>query len=488
MKRHHLILVIILLIALFFRTYKIIDRIEFAHDGDLYSWIVEDIAVNHHFRLIGQLTSAPGIFIGPIFYYTLVPFFILTHMDPIGSLIPVTILGLLTVFSYYFVLSKLFKKEVGLIAAFLYAVLLVTVNTDRWVVPTVTTSMWAIWYFYALMMISRGNFFILPLLGVLIGFIWDIHIALIPTLIAVPFAILISRKSPKAREIVNFIIIFFITSLPLIAFELRHNFSQTLSLINNLTTPLPGPTGFYKSKLVLDMVARNTNSLFFTPQSFNFTNNILFVLTILLSTLILVKTKLIRLKELLPLYVWIIGPIVFFSISSSPISEYYFANIGVLFIIFVSLFLCVIYKSSVVGKVIVLTILTIICLKNAYFLVNQSFYNKGYVEKKALVATIKKDAIEKQYPCVGITYITAPGENVGFRYFFYLNKIHLVHPSTDVPTYNIVIPDELSKEPEKKFGHIGLILPNKVPQKEVYEKSCQIPNTNLTDSMFGYVE
>ena len=68
MRRSHLlILALILVIGLFFRSYQLTERFEFAHDGDLYSWIVKDIVVNHHFRLIGQLTSAPGIFIGGLF-------------------------------------------------------------------------------------------------------------------------------------------------------------------------------------------------------------------------------------------------------------------------------------------------------------------------------------------------------------------------------------------------------------------------------------
>ena len=79
-------------------------------------------------------------------------------------------------FSLYFVLSKLFKTEVGLIGAFLYAVLLSTVNTDRWVVPTITTNLWVAWYFYTVIKISRGDYKILPLLGILIALIWHIQL------------------------------------------------------------------------------------------------------------------------------------------------------------------------------------------------------------------------------------------------------------------------------------------------------------------------
>ncbi len=497
MKRFPWILIFIILVGLFFRTYQIVDRFEFGHDGDLYSWIVKDIVINHHPRLIGQLTSAPGIFIGPFFYYLLVPFFLMTNMDPIGALIPATIIGLLTILSYYIVLSKIFKKSVGLIAAFLYAVLITTVNLDRWVVPTISTSLWAIWYLYSLVLLSRGNFSVFPILGILIGLIWHVHIALIPSLIAIPFAIFISKKLPTLKQIINFIVTFFITSIPLILFELRHNSGQTLALINNFTASRDGASGFYKFQLVLEMVTKNLNTLFFSPQSFNFTNNIFFVLLILLLPSILIykqslrashTKEYLRFKDIAPLYVWFVGVIVFFSLSSSPISEYYFTNLSVIFITIVSLIFSLIFKSSHIGKILILIILSIVLFKNAYFLINQSYYNKGYIERKNLVEFVKQDAKMKGFPCMGISYITALGENVGFRYFFYLSKIHLVHPSFDIPVYNIVIPFELSKEVEKKIGHIGLILPDKIPPQETIKKSCQTPDTNLTDPVLGYVE
>ncbi len=489
-KRPHLIILgLILLTGLFFRSFQVIERFEFAHDGDLYSWIVKDILVNGHFRLIGQLTSAPGIFIGPLFYYLLVPFFLITGMEPVGVVILAILTGLLAIFSYYFVLSKLFRKEVGLIAAFLYAVLLATAASDRWVVPTITTSLWAIWYFYSILMISRGSFSVLPILGVLIGLIWHVHIAIIPALTAIPVALMLSSKVPSFKQTVKFILALFIVSLPLIIFELRHNFLQTSAFLNNFFVYREGPTGLYKLQLVTEMITKNINALFFTPQSFNFTNNFFFVLIILLSALAAAKADLISFKQVFTLYAWIFGVILFFFLSSSPISEYYFINIHVIFIAIISLLLYLLFRSSLLGKVAVFLLLSLLLIKNVNFLITQDFYHKGYLEKKKVVEFISEDAQRKGYPCIGISYITSPGENVGFRYLLYLKKLHLVHPSLNVPVYNIVIPDELAlEEVKQKFGHIGIIPPVNIPAKEVIQTSCKIPNTNITDSMFGYVE
>ena len=490
MRRSHLlILALILVIGLFFRSYQLTERFEFAHDGDLYSWIVKDIVVNHHFRLIGQLTSAPGIFIGGLFYYLLIPFFLLSNMDPIGTTSFAIIIGLVTIFSLYFVLSKLFKTEVGLIASFLYATLLTTVNADRWIVPTVTTNLWVIWYFYGVIKIARGDYRVLPILGILIGLIWHVHIALIPALIAIPAAIYFAKKLPNTKQVAQFFIALFATSLPLLMFEARHGFGQTLSLISNFTTPQVGATGLYKLTLVLNMVVKNISVLFFAPQSFSQTFNIFFVLIIILLGFLLIRKKILSQKEFLIFLIWIAGVIAFFGLSSSPISEYYFSNIGIIFLSLVSLLLYLIFKSSYLGKALVAGLLILIPIKNGYFVITNDYYNKGYVEKKAVVNFIKTDSENRGFPCIGISYITAAGENVGFRYFFYLKNMHIVHPSLNIPVYNIVIPDELSLgEAKQKFGHIGVIPPTKVPSLETIQKTCQTPNTNLTDSLFGYVD
>lgn len=483
---HHLIIILILILALFFRTYKVVERFEFAHDGDLYSWMVKDIVINHHFRLVGQETSASGIFIGPLFYYLITPFFILTNMDPLGAVIPITIIGILTVLSYYFVFAKLFNVKIGLIAAFLYAVLLS--QLDRWVVPSTPSNLWTIWYFYVILMLARGNFSLLPILGVLIGLIWHIHIVLIPSLLAIPFAIFLSGKFPNLRQMVYFLIALIITSLPLIIFEVKHNFQQFFNILSNFSAPREGAEGFYKFQLVLDMIIKNINILFFAPHSLKLTDNILFPSIILLSAVYLIKKSLLKINEYIPLITWILGVIVFFSITSSPISEYYFHNIEVIFLAIISLLFYSIFRSSIWGKRLSLGILLLVAIKNILFFVTQNHSNNGYVERKAVVDYIVSDAESKNFPCFSINYITSPGENVGFRYFFYLKGAKLAVAGNGSPVYSIVIPIGYSQEVEKKFGHIGIITPKEIRSRAAIDYACSGLNTNLTDPMFGYVE
>ncbi len=485
-----LILLAILAVGTFFRTFDIIGRFDFAHDGDLYSWIVKDIVINHHFRLIGQLTSAPGIFIGPVFYYLLIPYFLIFNMDPIAGVALAITVSLLTLISFYFVFTTLFNKTIGLIVTFLDATLLYFVQYDRWVVPTIFANLWVVWYFYSILKLARGNFAVLPLLGILIGLIWHVHIALLPALLAVPVAILLSKKLPSLKQFLSFLVTFSITFLPLMLFEIRHSFSQTHAILTNFTTKQPGiPTDQYKLFLVLEKISRNVNDLLFAPQSFPLPNNIVLIILLLLSGFWLLKKKLLKIGELISLYTWFIGVVVFFSLTPSPISEYYFFNLNIIFLCIVSLLLYFVYKSNNLGKVLVFTLFGGLLIKNIYFFTTQYIYHKGYVERKAVTDFIASDSKLKNYPCFAITYITSPGENVGFRYFFYLNNLHIIKAGKNVPVYNIVLPDELAqKEIEKKFGHIGIITPKGNINNQDLQKTCEGPNTNLTDPMLGYTE
>ncbi len=483
-----LILGLILLIALFFRTYQLTERFAFAHDGDLYSWIVKDIAVDHHFRLIGQLTSAEGVFIGPLFYYLLVPFFLISKMDPIRVTLLGTIIGMLAVISYYFVLTRLFNRTVGLVSAFLHASLFATVDFDRWIVPTLPAKLWTIWYLYVIIKLSRGNFSVLPILGILIGLIWHVHIALLPTLLVIPATIILAKKLPSIKQVLLFLAALIITSLPLIIFELRHNFLQTTSLIANFSIQHGGETGLPKFIQVTEMIAKNINYLFLAPQSLSQNLKLPFMLLILLSSVLLIKSKILKSKEALILLTWLLSVVLFFTFSSTIISEYYFANLEIIFILLVSLLITLLIQYSKTARYLTIFILILVLLKNANFFINLTPYKVGYIYRKAAAGYITQDAKNKGYPCIGITYITAAGENVGFRYFFYLNNQHLVHPSYDVPVYNIVLPFHYSSEVKEKFGVIGVIPPTSIPTKETIQKSCETPNTNLTDSLFGYVD
>ncbi|MDP2632357.1 MAG: glycosyltransferase family 39 protein, partial [Candidatus Curtissbacteria bacterium] len=274
------ILLVILALGLFFRIYNFESLYTFDHDQDLSAWIVRDIIVNHHPRLIGQLTSIDSVFIGPLYYYVLAFFFAIFKMNPLSAHIPATLIGLATIASIYFVFSKLFTKTTGLVGAFFYATSISLVTLDRWIVPTLPTVLWSVWLLHVVLNLLKGNFKVLPIAGLLIGLIWHIHVGLLPLVFLIPAAILMSGKRPKFSKLIIPAIIIIFLSLPIIVFETRHNFMQSKGFYQALSYVREDqPTGLLRLKMVLPGASSALSRTIFPrtnfPYSFVFLSFIL---------------------------------------------------------------------------------------------------------------------------------------------------------------------------------------------------------------------
>ena len=187
--------------------------------------IVKRMIVDHKFTLLGPTTSVGSIYMGPVYYYMMIPFLWAWNLDPVGPSVMVAILSVFTVFLIYLIGRDFFHKNIGLIASFLYAISPLTILYGRssWnpnVVPFFSTLL-----IYALLSVvvkKKNNFLLLA--GFCLGILIQLHYV---TLMLVPIIIgslaLIRFKVPIKKYILSFI--FFIVSFsPFLLFELRHQF------------------------------------------------------------------------------------------------------------------------------------------------------------------------------------------------------------------------------------------------------------------------
>lgn len=478
----------ILLVGFFLRIYKLDELFFYGHDNDLAGWVVKDVVVNKHLRLVGQETSTRGIFIGPLYYYLLIPFYLLTGMDPIGGAFLVTFLGILSIYSCYFVVSRAFSKRGGLIAAFIYATSIYTVLNDREVVPTMPVMLWSIWFLYALhLVLNRKYSYGLIIFGLLSGLIWHLNVSLVLVFPLVPIAILLSKSKPKLKDISLGLLTFLGASLPLIAFELKHNLLQTRALVAAFSTSQGDiVSGWEKVQRTLLLLGKNFSSLFWahalpTPHKFA-----LYLLAGL--GVYLFYKKLISRQWAVLVSLWLVAYVVFFSFYSKILSEYYLNGTIIVAIILLSLFVDHVYSQKSVRWLAIL-LLSVFAAVHSHRLFTADINESGYVEKKAVVKAIKEDAQKHGFPCVSVSYITNPGYEFGYRYFYWLEDMHVNRPDSGSPVYSIVFPQKPIFPQDASFGAIGLIYPEYSRYtKESVEKSCSGANSNLTDPMFGYTQ
>ena len=244
-------LLLIIGVALFFRLYKLREFYIFEHDQDLYSFIVRDI-LSGHLRLIGQLTSIEGVFIGPLYYYLLAPFYALFGYNPLSAYFVATSVAVATLLSIYYVFYKLYSPKAALIGVFLYACSLPLAFFDRWIVPTQPTILWSVWYLYALFITLKGDKRGLLLFGILAGLIWHIHVALLPLLLLVPASIFLAKIKYQRKYIFWAIAFFVFLTLPFWLFEIRHGFQQTAGLIASIGQDKNGIKGIERFFLAVD--------------------------------------------------------------------------------------------------------------------------------------------------------------------------------------------------------------------------------------------
>lgn len=487
-KKHYVILSI-LLIGLLLRVYKFEVLFQYNHDQDLLSWFVKDILENKHLRLIGQETSNPGVFIGPLFYYLLIPFYILSGMDPIGGIWFSVISGCLAIASFYFVFSKIFNKNVGLIAAFIYSVSSYTVFTDREVVPTQPAMMWTVWYLYAVFLILKGRQkwgFLLA--GILLGLIWHINLALGLLVPLILVAWVFSREKLSVKYVSFGIIAALLIASPVILFELKHNFQQVHSVVAALTTDkahVQG-TGMGLAKLdrTFQLINKNTTSLFF-PFLSQLHADIVTIILIICAAFIY-RRKLIEKRLFLIVVSWQLLFIIFFTLNPINLSEYYINGMNVIWIAVMSITLFHI-AGNLKFPVVAYCILALFAGVQVHKTLTIPVDASGYIQRKAITQFIKTDSLQHNYPCVSVSYITDPGRDLGYRYFYYLEEMHVNQPKSGSPVYTIVFPHSKVDRIDKSFGALGLILPDydRYSAGKVAE-SCSGQNANLTDPMFGF--
>lgn len=482
----HKYLIIILVIGLFFRSYHLKELFMYNHDQDLAGWFIKDVFIDKHLRLIGQETSTHGIFIGPLFYYMLIPFYALFGMDPIGGTYLTIFLGLFTVWSFYFVFSKIFEKNVGLFAALIYAVSLYTVWNDREVVPTMPVILWSVWFLYGVNLLLNGKqkkAFIL--LGTLVGLIWHLNMALILLLPIILLALFISKKRIEFNGLLYGAGSFLLTSLPLILFEVRHGFSQTKALVFSLTTDQKDIlTGFNKVKRVIYLASKDLSGLLWGTE-FDIKFEYVFFGLILITVFLAINLK--KYKNIfIILFGWLTLYLVFFSFYSKIVSEYYLNGLITFYIGVIALLLANLYKSKKL-RILGVILTTFFIVINFQRLINFPINRSGYTQRKDIVQYIKNDSTQKGYPCVSISYITDPGYDLGYRYFIWLTNLKTKPVSEKVPVYSIVYPQKPVFKADRSFGSIDIINPEygKYNSTSVTD-ACEGPDHNLEYPMFGF--
>ncbi len=394
-KLEYLLLFLILLFSAFFRLFRLNLLLGFWYDQGRDALVIWDLIHYHKFFLIGPVTGIGGIFLGPFYYYLLTPFYLLGKGNPVTAAAAIQWMTIGAVFLIYLIGKKIFNKEIGLIAAFLYGFSYLQIAFSRWLANPAPLP------FFALLIVlflyefinGRKNFLILALF--LTGLCLQLEAASATFFLPSILLILIwQRKKLNFKLLFLSFIAFFVTLLPQVYFNFRHEGILVLAFKKFLIEEksFKVPFGQILLKRLLTYYDVFTNKIF--PPS-GLTG--IPILALFSAGLIFFHEKIFDKKGKF-LLTWLFVPLVcylFYQGNHGYIWDYYFAGIIPVFFILLSVSLFYLFKKNSFGKILVGVFLFV------FFLVNLNYLRKYYVAGIGITLGAQKKAIDWIYKEAG---------------------------------------------------------------------------------------
>lgn len=446
-KKESYIFLIIIALSIFFRFYQLGERFHFDWDQERDAQVVWQILKEGKLTLIGPRVVGPeAFFLGPLWFYLLVPFYFIFNMDPIAAAFFASSVGVITITALYFLTKSLFGVKEALMATFLLATLAERSSWNPILIPLLTIAL-----LHSFFRIIDGKKTLIPLAFLLIGLGLQIHfqaIFFLPLLLVAIYFYSRTHKIPF-KDIFFGKILFVLTFLPLILFDLRHNFVNFNAFLGFFTKSSLNSEHF-------SLIANIDKTLvkFFSSQTISeiHINQLpLGILTVSLSLMGILLSNISKNKKI-TLLLTIFIPVVGFIFYKGSLSEYYFAIASIPIL----MGLCAFWGRFAKSKLILALTLVVFLYLGIYRI--NSFISSstalGLSDKKQAVLYIVNQKLD---PIFNVSYSTKIGYDSGFRYLF---KYYDREPQ-NIPQghlWSIVIPPHSENVPPiAEYGGIGII-------------------------------
>lgn len=235
-KLKYLAIAIVIGISAFTHLYRIDKTYIFNNDEGRDALIAYRMIQTKSPVILGPETSVGNMYLGPFYYYLMVPGLVLSRLDPVGPAIMVGLLGIITTTLLIYLGKRRYTLGVGLVAGLFYALSPIMVFSSRssWnpnVIPFFITLLLLV---YPCKKIWQSLIF-----GILTGIIFQLHyVALVVPALLLLRDLYLAARSRSWKQLlfhIGYIFIgFLISSSPFWIFEARHNFVNSQAFFTYL--------------------------------------------------------------------------------------------------------------------------------------------------------------------------------------------------------------------------------------------------------------
>lgn len=228
---------LVLVLAILPRSIEVLNgNPVFGFDQGREYLMTEDIFKNRNLRLIGTPLGAgaaglQGIFHGPVYYYLLGIPYVLFNGNPAGGTVLMLVIGIMSLLTSYLLGKDMFGKIGGLLVMALVGMSPLFIAQSRFIWSPYPSTLFSLIAFYFIYHISKRklNIFLASFFS---AFVYNFEFAIaVPLSISLLFYALYLFRSKISKYIYLFSGFAF-GLLPMIIFEMRHNFMAINGLLS----------------------------------------------------------------------------------------------------------------------------------------------------------------------------------------------------------------------------------------------------------------
>lgn len=373
----YILLSLILLLAFIVRIYRLDQLLGFYYDQARDALVIWKLWHEGKFFLIGPVTGLAGIFLGPFYYYLIAPFYLIGRGNPVFPALFLAFLATGSIGIVYYLGWKMQSKATGIIALLICSFSYYLVLAGRWLAnptPILFTSMILLLSMWKISQstkkVSQSWWLIIALtIGVSLQFESSSAVFYIPMITVFTIWVYFTNKRNRPDKKVFFFsgLLFFITLLPQLLFNMRHdnllfnNFYRIFFQEKSFRSPF-GENLAVKKKLFWAI---------FTSKIFPSLTNMdsIFYMGSLVG-LVLLLTKKNKALTLIAIYLGVpVLGYIFYQGNNGNLYDYYLTGYYYPMILLFSLGLGAIWKH-IVGKVLVIWFLIIFLNMNGLLIYN----------------------------------------------------------------------------------------------------------------------
>lgn len=239
----------IITLGFFLRVFNLGDNMSFIGDQGWFYLSARDMLLSGKTPLVGITSSHTWLHQGPLWTYVIAVIFWIFNFNPIAPAYFTALLGTFTILLFYKILSEIYSKQAGLIAALLYATSPLVILNDRFAYHTSLIPFFTLILIYTFYKWLNGKIIFFPLIVLALSFLYNLE--LFTTVLWIIFILFfiygLIRKEPwllnlNKKIIFLSLISFLIPMTPVFIYDVNHGFHQTLIFVGWI---------FYKSFLFI---------------------------------------------------------------------------------------------------------------------------------------------------------------------------------------------------------------------------------------------